>query len=119
MDAVERALGDQRGDRLAVGGAAVEAVREADRDARLGGGADRDPAEALVGDVVAYLEAERVAVEGQREVRVMDDDEALRKRELHAREGYVARAAWGLLGRVMTFATQPGTPTSSLWSRAR
>ncbi len=72
VDAVQGALGDQRGERVAVGGAAVQVVREDDRDAGLGGGADGDPAEVLAGDVVAQLEAERVAVEGQREVGVVD-----------------------------------------------
>ena len=65
VDAVQRALGEQRGERVAVGGAAVEVVREDDRDAGLGGGADGDPAEVSAGDVVAQLEAERVAVEGR------------------------------------------------------
>ena len=93
--------------------------------ARLGGRADRDPAEALVGDVVAQLEAERVAVEVQRLVRVMDDDEALGKREVHAARlgSDTARASSILLGfrlgRVMSLATHPGTFTSALWSRAR
>jgi hypothetical protein len=55
---------------------AVEVVREDDRDAGLGDGADGDPAEVLAGDVVAQLEAERVAVEGQRDLRVVDENEA-------------------------------------------
>ena len=76
MDAVQSTLGDEGGERVAVGGAAVQVVREDDRDARLGGGADGDPAEVFAGDVVAQLEAECVAVEGQREVGVMDQDEA-------------------------------------------
>ena len=76
VDAVQRALGEQGGERVAVGGAAVQVVREDDRDAGLGGGADGDPAEVFLGDVVAQLEAERVAVEGQGEVGVMDQDEA-------------------------------------------
>ena len=78
-------LATQGGERVAVGRAAVEVVREDDRDAGLGGGADGDPAEVVAGDVVAQLEAERVAVEGQREVRVVDEDEARGKREVHAR----------------------------------
>jgi hypothetical protein len=62
VDAVQGALGDEGGDRVAVGGAAVQVVREDDRDASLGGGADGDPAEAFPGDVVAQFEAECVAV---------------------------------------------------------
>ena len=77
VDAVQGALGDEGGERVAVGGAAVQVVREDDRDVGLGGGADGDPAEVSAGDVVAQLEAERVAVEGQREVGVMDEDEAV------------------------------------------
>ena len=65
VDAVQGALGHQGRERVAVGGAAVQVVREDDRDAGLGGGADGDPAELLAGDVVAQFEAERVAVEGQ------------------------------------------------------
>jgi hypothetical protein len=65
VDAVEGALGDEAGDRLLVGRAAVQVVGEDDRDAGLGGGADGDPAEVAFGDVVAHLEAEGVAVEGQ------------------------------------------------------
>ena len=77
-------LARRRGERVAVGGAAVQVVGEDDRDAGLGGGADGDPAEVIAGDVVAQLEAERVAVEGQREVGVMDEDEALGESEVHA-----------------------------------
>ena len=76
VDAVQGALGEEGGERVAVGGAAVQVVREDDRDAGLGGGADGDPAEVFAGDVVAQFEAECVAVEGQREVGVMDQDEA-------------------------------------------
>ena len=72
VDAVQRALRDQRGDRVAVGGAAVQVVGEDDPDLGLGGGADGDPAELPAGDVVAQLEAERVPVEGQCDVGVMD-----------------------------------------------
>ena len=85
VDAVQGALGDEGGERIAVGGAAVQVVREDDRDAGLRGGADGDPAEAVAGDVVAQFEAERVAVEGQCEVGVMDLDEALGESEIHAR----------------------------------
>ena len=65
-------LASERGERVGVSGAAVQVVREDDRDAGLGGRADGDPAEVAAGDVVAQLEAERVAVEGQCEVGVMD-----------------------------------------------
>ena len=57
---------------VVVGGAAVQVVREDDPDARLGGAADGDPAEVAVGDVVADFEAERVAVERQREIGIVD-----------------------------------------------
>ena len=53
VDAVQRALCDQAGERVGVGGAAVQVVRQDDRDAWLRGGADRDPAEIAAGDVVA------------------------------------------------------------------
>ena len=72
VDAVEGALGEEGGERVAVGGAAVQVVREDDRDAGLGGGADGDPAEVFASDVVAQFKAECVAVEGQCEVGVMD-----------------------------------------------
>ena len=64
VHAVQGALRDERRERVAVGGAAVQVVREDDRDAGLGGRADGDPAEVSAGDVVAQLKAERVAVEG-------------------------------------------------------
>ena len=86
VDAVEGALGDQRGDRLAVGGAAVQVVGEDDGDVRLGGGADGDPAEVAFGDVVALFEAERVAVERHGAVGVMDDYEAGGESEVHGRK---------------------------------
>ena len=72
MDPVERPLGHERGHGVGIGGAAVQVVGEDDGDAGLGGGADGDPAEVAFGDVVAQLEAERVAIEGQRLVGVMD-----------------------------------------------
>jgi hypothetical protein len=79
VHAVQRALREERLKRVAVGGAAVQIVRKDDCDPRLGGGADGDPAEVFAGDVVAQLEAERVAVEGQRAVGVMDEDKAGRE----------------------------------------
>ena len=59
-------------------------VRQDDLDVGLRGAADGDPAEAFAGDVVAQFEAERIAVEGQCEVGVMDLDEATGKSEIHA-----------------------------------
>ncbi len=79
MNAVERALGDERRERVAVGGAAVEVVGEDDRDVGLGGCADGDPAEVTAGYVVAQVEPESVAVEGQSDVGVIDEHEALRE----------------------------------------
>jgi hypothetical protein len=81
VNAVQGALGEQGGERVGVGGAAVQVVREDDRDAGLGGGADGDPAEVLAGDVVAQFQAELVAVEGQCEIGIMDQDEAGGKSE--------------------------------------
>src|SRR6185437_10037560 len=65
--------------------AAVQVVRDDDRNAGLGGGSYGDPAEALVGDVVAHFEPERIPVERQCDIWVMDLDEAGRKSEFHAR----------------------------------
>jgi hypothetical protein len=84
VHAVQRTLGHEGGERIAVGRAAALVVRQDDRDAGLGGGADGDPAEALGGDVVAQFEAEGVAVEGQCDVGVMDLDEAPGNSEIHA-----------------------------------
>jgi hypothetical protein len=84
VNAVQGALGDEGGERVLVCGAAVQVVREDDRDALLGGGADGDPAEVSFGDVVAQLEAERVALARQGEVGVMDQDEAFGTSAGHA-----------------------------------
>src|SRR5262249_59693282 len=86
VDAVKRALRNERGDRVAISWAAANVVRQDDRDAGLGARADRDPAEAVVGDIVVQLKTQRVAVEGQREVRIMDLDEAAGKCEIHSRK---------------------------------
>jgi hypothetical protein len=43
VDAVERALGEEAGDRVAVVGAAVDEVGEDDGDVLLRAGADGDP----------------------------------------------------------------------------
>ena len=84
VDAVQSPLGEEGGERVVVGGAAVQVVREDDRDAGLGASADSDPAEVFASHVIAQFEAECVAVEGQREVGVMDQDKASGKREIHA-----------------------------------
>jgi 4-hydroxy 2-oxovalerate aldolase len=72
VDAVQPALGDEGGERVGVGGGAVQVVREDDRHVGLGGRADGQPAEALVRDVHPQLEAECVAIERQCEIRVVD-----------------------------------------------
>ena len=80
VGALRHHLGD--GAALVVGDAWVDGRRRQD-DGRVGlvGGADRDPAHPFVADVVADLEAEDVAIEGQgrlrvgvREVGVVDGD---------------------------------------------
>jgi hypothetical protein len=72
VHAVQRALGDKAGQRVDVGRAAVQVVGEDDADFWLGGGADREPAELAAGDVVAQFESERVAVELQCEIWIVD-----------------------------------------------
>src|SRR3712207_7331928 len=59
-------------------------------DVGLGGGADGDPAEVSFVDVVAQLEAERVAVEGQHLVGVMDEEDrkSTRLNSSHANISY-------------------------------
>src|SRR5918993_5319074 len=74
VDAGVGALGHHLGDgaALLVGDAGVGGRRmQDDGRAGLAGGADRDPAHPLVPDVVADLETEGVAVEGQGGVRVV------------------------------------------------
>ena len=78
VDAGVGALGHHLGDgaALVVGDAGVGGRRvQDDRRAGLVGRADRDPAHPAVPDVVADLEAEGVAVEGQRGVRVVVREE--------------------------------------------
>src|ERR1700754_4006631 len=60
VDAGEGALGDEGGDGGVVGGAAVEVVRQHDRDVGLRLRADRDPEELAFADVVALLQPQRV-----------------------------------------------------------
>ena len=80
------ALGHHLGDgaALVVGDAGVGGRRVQD-DGRAGlvGGADRDPAHPAVADVVADLEAEGVAVEGQGGVRVVVREEARVNGDVH------------------------------------
>src|SRR5499427_9363498 len=70
---------------LAVGDAAAGRGRRLQDDGRAGlvGGADRDPAHPVVSDVVADLEAERVAIEGQGGVRVLVREEARMNGDVH------------------------------------
>jgi hypothetical protein len=78
--AAQHPLGHELRDRLPVGGRRVGVAArrfEHDRHFRLRGGADGHPAHALVGDIVAHLKAEQVAVEGQCLVMVVDSDEAI------------------------------------------
>ena len=115
-DAGVGALGHHLGDgaALVVGDAGVGGRRVQD-DGRAGlvGGADRDPAHPVVPDVVADLEAERVAVEGQRGVRVVVREEARVNGDVHgghARCGSVTGASRFLIGLVTCFATHDGIP---------
>ena len=78
------------------------------------GGADRDPVQAAVLDVVADLEAEDVAVEGQRGVRVVVGEEGLVNGDVHdghAKDGAVTGASRFLIGLVTCFATHGGIPS--------
>jgi hypothetical protein len=101
----------------------------------LSGGADGDPAEAVGRHVVADLEAERVAVEAERGVGVVDGDEhrgdggchattvrAPTRRVLLRSCSVVAGAQTVTVvrrGRVATMVTHDGTTSRSRWSRAR
>ena len=86
VDAGVGALGHHLGDgaALVVGDAGVGGRRVQD-DGRAGlvGGADRDPVHPSVLDVVADLEAEGVAVEGQGGVRVVVREEGLVNGDVH------------------------------------
>ena len=115
-DADVAALGHHLGDgaALVVGDAGVGGRRvQDDGRAGLAGGADRDPAHPLVPDVVADLEAEGVAVEGQRGVRVGVREEAGVNGDVHgghASCGSVTGASRFLTGLVTCFATHDGIP---------
>src|SRR6516162_6268957 len=85
-----------------------------DRRARLAGGADRDPAHSAVSDVVANLEAEGVAIEGQGRVWVVVREKRRVNGDAHnghARYGSVTGASRFLIGLVTCFATHGGIPT--------
>ena len=119
------ALGHHLGDgaALVVGDAGVGGRRRQD-DGRAGlvGGADRDPAHLAVSDVVADLEAEGVAVEGQGGVRVVVREEARVNGDVHgghASCGSVAGASRFLIGLVTCFATHGGIPAvaRAAWRR--
>ena len=93
-----------------------------DGRAWLAGGADRDPAHPAVFDVVAYLEAEGVAVEGQGGVRVVVREEARVNGDVHGgdyRCGSGADTSRFLTGLVTCFATQGGIPAvaRAAWRR--
>src|SRR5438552_14231814 len=83
------------------------------RRAGLVGGADRDPAHPAVSDVVADLEAEGVAVEGQGRVRVVVREDARVNGDVHgghSRCGSVTGASRFLTGLVTCFATHDAIP---------
>src|SRR5919199_5194693 len=110
------ALGHHLGDgaALVVGDAGVGGRRMQD-DGRAGlvGGADGDPAHPAVADVVADLEAEGVAIEGQRGVRVVVWEEARVNGDVHgghASWGSVTAASRFLIGLVTCFAPHHGIP---------
>ncbi len=110
------ALGHHLGDgaALVVGDAGVDGRRvEDDGRLRLVGRADGDPAHPLVADVEADLEAEGVAVEGQRGIRVGVREHARVNGDVHGahdKDGSGAGASRFLTGRVTCFATQGGIP---------
>ncbi len=75
--------------------------------------ADRDPVHPAVFDVVADLEAEGVAVEGQGGVRVVVREVGLVNGDVHgghANCGSATRASRFLIGLVIRFATHGGIP---------
>src|SRR5215467_2467254 len=109
---------------LVVGDAAAGRGRRLQDDGRAGlvGGADRDPAQPAVSDVVADLEAEGVAIEGQGGVRVVVREEARMNRDVHSGQascGSVTRASRFLTGLVTCFATHDGIPAvaRAAWRR--
>src|SRR5215510_13242607 len=119
------ALGHHLGDgaALVVGDAGVGGRRrQEDGRARLVFGADRDPAHLAASDVVADLEAEHVAVEGQGGIRIVVREEARVNGDVHgghASCGSVTRASRFLTGLVTCFATHDGIPAvaAAAWRR--
>src|SRR5438067_11499523 len=104
------------GPALVVGdGAGADACRvKDDRRARLVGRADRDPPHPAVSDIIADLEAEVVAIEGQRCVRVGMREESRVNSEVyggHTKTGSVTRASRFLIGLVTCFATHGAIPS--------
>src|SRR5690606_22852082 len=86
---------------------------EHDRRARLADRSDRDPVHPLVADVVADLEPEDVAVEGQGSVLVVVRQHRLEDGDVHAhdyRSDYAAFASRFLTGRVTRLATHGAMP---------
>ena len=79
VHAPQQALGEQVAECLPVGrgNAGIGGRRlEHDVDVRLRGRPDRDPAHAVGADIVAYLEAQRVAIERDRLLVIVDREEA-------------------------------------------
>src|SRR5713226_6422045 len=86
-DATQLTLGEHLLHYLAVGRGCVGVGKwrlEDDVDVRLALGPDRGPAHALVFDVAAHLQPEKISVEGERLVVVVDGDEAVTKFQVHA-----------------------------------
>src|SRR5262249_45092801 len=109
-DACVRALGHHLHDHaaLVVGDAWLGGRRmQDDGRAGLAGGADRDPALRAVSDILADLEAEGVAIEGEGGVRVVVWEEGPVNCDIHtghASCGSVADASRILTGSVTYFA---------------
>src|SRR6185295_17292735 len=81
--------------------------------AGLVGGADRDPAQPVVPHVVADLETEGVAIEGQGGLRVVVREEARVNADVHAGQatcGSVTGASRFLIGLVTCFSLHDGIP---------
>src|SRR5215471_10118812 len=86
-DAAQQTFGQHLLHDLAVGRGCVRVRKrrlEDDVDVRLALGPNRGPAHALVFDVVAHLEPEKISVEGERFVVIVDGDEAVLKFQVHA-----------------------------------
>src|SRR6516165_3661503 len=116
-DAGVAALGHhlRDGAALVVGDAAARRGRRLQDDGRAGlaGGADRNPAQPAVSDIVADLEAEGVAIEGQGGVRVVVRKEGPMDGDVHGGQascGSLTRASRFLTGLVTCFATHDGIP---------